>query len=87
MFKYNKVLIIVKFRSRSVIQAVATVQWTGRSPGGLSSLGLEMTGLSDHDLNVLIHECTLAQRSLGAEPSGEFRDSHSTAASREEHLT
>lgn len=82
----DKVLIIVKFRSRSIIQSLANVQWTSHSPGGLTTLGLEMIGLSDHDLNVLIHESTLAQRALGAGPSSDrFRGNDEAASVNREH--
>jgi len=82
----DKVLIIVKFRSRSVIQSLANVRWTSQSPGGLTTVGLEMIGLSDRDLNILIHESTLAQRALGAEPSsGRFRGNDEAASVNREH--
>ncbi len=82
----DKVLIIVKFRSQSVIQSLANVRWTSRSPSGLATLGLEMIGLSDRDLNMLIHESTLAQRALGAEPSSSrFRANDEAASANREH--
>lgn len=71
----DKVLIAVKFRAHSVIQALAKVRWTDKTPSGLTTLGLELIGLSDQDLSTLIHESTLAQRSLASTDAdrGEFR--------------
>jgi len=82
----DKVLIIVKFRNRSVVQSLAKVRWTGRSLGGLMIMGVEMIGLSDRDLNILIHESTLAQRALAADAAGDrFRGNDEAASINREH--
>ncbi len=81
----DKMLIVVKFRSHSVVQSLAKVRWTSRSPSGLTTLGLEMIGLSDRDLNTLTHESTLAQRSMLTDAAGgQFRHSDVAASAEKE---